>query len=131
MEIAVSHEQGRVPVTVFRIKGAITSNKELEQGAKEAFDAGMRDLLLDLTDVPYIATSGLRALHYIYALLRTDAPAESDEAVQKGIRAGTFTSPHLKLLKPSEHVIEALKVAGYDMFLEIHRDLNRAVASFS
>ena len=130
MEIAVSHQQGRVPVTVFHIKGAITSNQELEQRADEAFGAGMRDLLLDLTDVPYIATAGLRALHSIYTLLRTDAPTESDAAVKKGILAGTFTSPHLKLLKPSAHVMEALKVAGYDMFLEIHRDLKRAVASF-
>lgn len=130
MEIAVVQEQGRVPVTVLRVKGAITSNEELEQQAREVFEAGARDVLLDLSDVPYIATSGLRALHYIYTLLRTDSPAESDEVVKAGIRAGTFKSPHLKLLKPSAHVVEALKVAGYDMFLEIHRDYRAAVASF-
>lgn len=130
MEITVSQEQGPVPVTVFHIKGAITTNEELERHAKAAFDAGTRNILLDMSDVPYIATSGLRALHYIYTLLRTKAPAESDEAVRIGIRAGTFTSPHLKLLKPSAHVIEALRVAGYDMFLEIHRDYRKAIASF-
>jgi hypothetical protein len=130
MEITISQAQGRVPVTVFHIKGAITANEELERRGKEAFDAGTQDMLLDMTDVPYIATSGLRALHALYMLLRTDQPAESDEAVKVGIRAGTFTSPHLKLLKPSAQVMEALKTAGYDMFLEIHQDLKRAVASF-
>jgi hypothetical protein len=130
VDISVSQEQARVPVTVFRVKGAITTSDELESRAREAFDAGTRNLLLDLTDVPYIATSGLRALHNIYTLLRTDSAAESDEAVRVGIASGTFVSPHLKLLKPSAHVLEALKVTGYDMFLEIHRDLKRALASF-
>lgn len=130
MEITVSHEQGRVPITVFRIKGPLTSNEELEQRAKQAFDGGANNILIDLTEVPYIATAGLRALHYLYILLRTNDPAESDAAVQTGIRAGTFTSPHLKLLKPSAHAMQALKVAGYDMFLDIHHDLRSAIASF-
>jgi hypothetical protein len=117
-------------VTVFHVKGPITSNVELEEQAQSAFDAGARKILIDLSEVPYIATYGLRALHFIYTLLRTDAPEESDEAVRKGISAGTFVSPHLKLLKPSTHVIEALRVAGYDMFLEIHRDYKQAIASF-
>jgi STAS domain-containing protein len=130
MEITVSQAQGRVPVTVLHITGAITSSEELEQRAKEAFDAGAKDLLVDLTNVPYIATAGLRALHTIYTQLRTDSPAESDAAVSVGIRDGTFSSPHLKLLKPSPHAMEALHVAGYDMFLEIYQDLQHAVASF-
>lgn len=130
MEIIVSQAQGRVPVTVFRVKGAITSNTELEQQAQAAYDAGARDILIDLADVPYIATYGLRALHFIYTLLRTDAPEEGDEAVRKGISAGTFVSPHLKLLKPAPHAVAALKVAGYDMFLEIHRDYDNAIAAF-
>ena len=130
MEIRISEEQGRVPVTVFHVKGPVTTNEELERYAEDAFNSGMKNLLLDLSDVPYMATSGLRALHNIYTLLRTQSTAESDEAVRVGIASGTFVSPHLKLLKPSAHVLEALKVAGYDMFLEIHRDLKRAVASF-
>jgi hypothetical protein len=130
MDILVSNEQGRVPVTVFHIKGDLTSGEQLQTQAQEAFEDGTRDLLLDLREVPYISSGGLRALHYIYMLLRTDAPEESDEAVRAGIRAGTYTSPHLKLLKPSETVMKALSLAGYDMFLEIHQNLKKAIASF-
>jgi hypothetical protein len=130
MEITVSEEQARVPVTIFKISGAITDNRELEQQAQEVFDRGARNLLLDLSAVPYIATSGLRALHAIYMLLRSDAPEESDAAVKAGIAAGTYLSPHLKLLDPSAHVFEALKASGYDMFLEIHRNHKQALASF-
>jgi hypothetical protein len=36
----------------------------------------------------------------------------------------------LKLLSPTQHVAESLRVAGYDMFLEIHQDRRKAIASF-
>ena len=130
MEVTVSQAQGRVPVTIFHITGAITTNSELEAQAQAAYDGGARNILLDLTEVPYMATAGLRALHAIFTLLRANTPEESDTATKAGIAAGTFTSPHLKLLKPTPHVLEVLKAAGYDMFLEIHRDLDQAVASF-
>jgi len=48
----------------------------------------------------------------------------------QGLRDGTFKSPHLKLLSPSPQVLEVLKIAGVDMFLEVHRELQEAVASF-
>ena len=102
----------------------------MELEAQAAYDAGARNLLLDLAEVPYIATYGLRALHFIYTLLRTSAPEEGDEAVRKGIGAGTFMSTHLKLLKHTAHAVEALKVADYDMFLEIHRDYDKALSAF-
>jgi hypothetical protein len=130
MDMTVSQEQGRVPVTVLHIKGEIRDNREIEARAQAVYDGGARNLLLDLSEVPYMATAGLRALHAIYTMLRTDAPEESDEATKAGIAAGTFVSPHLKLLKPTPHVLEVLRIAGYDMFLEIHRDLKQAIASF-
>ena len=130
MEISVSEQQARIPVTIFKVTGAITDNKELEQQANEAFKQGARNILLDLSGVPYMATSGLRALHAIYMLLRSNAPEETDDAIKSGIAAGTYMSPHLKLLNPSAHVLEALKASGYDMFLEIHRNQKQALASF-
>ena len=130
MDIVVSCKQGRVPVTVFHLKGDLASEEQLQTRVQEAFEAGTRNLLLDLTEVPYVSSRGLRALHYIYMLLRTDAPDESDEAVRAGISTGRYTSPHLKLLKPSKNVMKALSSTGYDMFLEIHQNLKDAIASF-
>jgi anti-anti-sigma factor len=132
MEIAVSHAQGRVPVTVFRIKGGIDVNsyEQLQAQAQAAVKAGARDVLLDLTEVTYISSSGLRAVHHIFTLVRTDSPAESDSALSKGLRDGTWKSPHFKLLNPQPSVLEILKTTGFDMYLEIHRDFKDAVASF-
>lgn len=130
MQINVSQEQARVPVTVFRLNGELTSDAQLQSAAQEAFEAGARNILLDLKEVPYMSSAGLRAIYLIFLMLRGDTPAEREEAMTAGIAAGTFTSPHLKLLNPTQHVLEVLKTAGYDMFLEIHRDYKKALASF-
>jgi anti-anti-sigma factor len=132
MSITVSQQQGKVPVTVFHIEGEVNTNtyEALQTEAHKAFDAGARNLLLDLTKTTYISSAGLRAVHHIFTMLRSDAPGESDEAVSKGLRDGTFKSPHLKLLNPSASVFEVLKTMGFDMYLEIHTKLDQAVASF-
>lgn len=132
LSISTEELQGRVPVTVFHLKGDLDGNtyEQLQRKADEVFLAGARYLLLDLRQVPFVSSAGIRGLHYVFNLLRTDSAAESDQAISKGLRDGTYKSPHLKLLSPNQNVGNLLKVTGYDMFLEIHRDLNEAVKSF-
>ncbi|MBK9714298.1 MAG: STAS domain-containing protein [Kouleothrix sp.] len=130
MEITVSSQQGRVPVTIFHVKGAVTETDGLVQRAEQEIAAGMRFLLVDLSEVPYMATAGLRALDTIYELLRSDTPDESPEALKAGIASGTYKSPHLKLFKPTKHVVEVLKMTGHDMFLDIYYTVQDAIASF-
>ncbi len=132
MDITVSQEQGRVPVTILYLKGRLdsASYEQLQARAREAFDAGARNLVLDLSGVDYMSSAGLRALHSIFFMFRGDSPEESDKEMEKGIAAGTFKSPHLKLVNPSKRVLEALDMAGYDMFLDIRHDQKEAIASF-
>jgi anti-anti-sigma factor len=132
MEITVTQEQGRVPVTVLHVRGdvnASTADQFLEE-AQGAYDDGARDMLIDLSEVSLLSSAGLRALHSIFNMLRSDSPEESDEAVRKGLTDGTFKSPHLKLLSPDKNVTQVLSMAGFDMFLEIYNNLKKAVASF-
>ncbi len=132
MDIVVSQEQGRVPVTVFRIKGRLdaASREKLQAQAQEAIAAGKRNLLIDLSGVDFMSSAGLHALHHILDLLRADLSTEENEAMKKGLRDGTYKSPNLKLLNPNPHVLQTLQIAGFDMFLEIHHNLKDAVASF-
>jgi anti-anti-sigma regulatory factor len=124
--------QGRVPVTIFHLKGDLDGNtyEQLQNKADEVFQAGTRHLILDLSEVPFISSAGIRGLHYVFNLLRTDSVSESDQAISKGLRDGTFKSPHLKLLSPNQNVANLLKVTGYDMFLEVHYKSDEAVKSF-
>jgi anti-anti-sigma factor len=130
MEIAVKHEQGKVPVTVFQLKGDLTAEEPLRSQAEAARNEGTRYLLLDLTNVPYISSAGLRVLHHIYTNLRDQSTAAQTEDIPRGILSGTYHSPNLKLLKPSKNAMKAISVAGFDMFLEIHDDYKKALASF-
>lgn len=125
-------ETHKVPIVVLDIGGEIdaSSYEALEAAAREAYAAGDRYLLLDLTDVPYISSSGLRAMHRIFTLLRSEATAESDAAMRKGLRDGSFTSAHLKLLNPQPAVKDVLKTAGFDMYLEMYNDRAAALAAF-
>jgi anti-anti-sigma factor len=132
MEIMVSQEQGRVPVTVFHIKGDIDANtyEQLESRAERAITAGTKDMLLDLTDVAYVSSAGVRAMNRIFNMLHTDITAGGRAALSKGLRDGTFKSPHLKVLNPSPAVSEVLSATGMDMFLDIRRDAKEALAAF-
>lgn len=130
MEIVISQERGRVPVTVFRLKGDLREDEKLETLVRKSFEAGTRYMLMDLTEVPHVSSRGLRILHQTYTLLRSDARHMSDEAVKQGLRDGTYKSPNLKLLNPSKAVTKVLSLVGYDLFIEIHHDFKEAIASF-
>ncbi|MBN1658103.1 MAG: STAS domain-containing protein [Anaerolineae bacterium] len=129
--VRIIHEKP-VPVTIFQIEGAIDiqSADELLGQARAAFDGGARNLVLDLEQVTFLSSSGLRAIHQIFTLLRDATAADADPAVFQGISAGTYKSPHLKLVKPSSGVLNVLKMSGFDMFLEIYPDQATALASF-
>ena len=132
MEIEVTHREGRIPVALFRVEGSITVDnyERLQQAAEDAVRDGTSNILLDLSDVSMLSSAGLRAIHYLFNLLRSEWPSESSDSVQRGMKDGTFKSPHLKILNPTEHVLSTLKMAGFDMFLEIYSDPQEALASF-
>jgi hypothetical protein len=128
MEITTAKVEARVPVTIFHIEGNFNNNEPLASMAKSAFQEGARYMLIDMSKVPYISSSGLRALHEIYNMLRDST--ETDAEVIQGLRDGSYHSPYLKLLKPSKLTVDVLKTSGFDMFLEIHNNQKKALDSF-
>ena len=131
MEMTVSQEQGRVPVTVFHVTGDLNTEtyEQFQSQAQQAIQSGARYLLLDLSEVPYVSSYGVRAISQVFTWLR-DPQSENDATVSKGVRDGTWKSPHLKLLKPNPRVLKVLTTSGVDMFLEIYDDLQKALAAF-
>lgn len=129
MELSVSQEQGRVPVTVLHVQGNVdsTSYVAFQTRAEELLANGTKDLLIDLRGVHYMSSAGLRSLNHLYNQLRGDV---AQSTVTQGLKSGTYKSEHLKLLAPHARVLETLKMSGFDMFLDIQSDLEKAVASF-
>ena len=132
MEIKVSQEQVRVPVTILKVSGDIDSStyESFEKTAKDAIEGGARYILLDLTKVAFVSSAGLRAIHEIYKVLSAKSPEVSEAEIHKGINAGTYKSPHLKLSNLNEGVDRVLKMAGFDMYLSSYDIQSKALDSF-
>ena len=132
MDVTVTQEQAKVPVTVFHVSGQlnVSTYEALQQRARQAYAAGARDLVIDLSRTTYISSAGIRSISAIFRMVRSSSPAESPEVMEKGLKEGTFKSPHLKLSGATGSVAEVLKLAGVDMFLEIHENIQDALASF-
>jgi anti-anti-sigma factor len=134
MEIKVSTESGRVPVTILHVDGNIDSStyEQFQSTAKKLIEEGARYILVDLSHAPFVSSAGLRALHTLFNELRSRYPQAdlSDEQMKKGISAGTYKSPHLKLLNLSPETKTAFETSGFDMYIDTFTDRNTAVASF-
>ena len=123
MNISISEEQGRIPVTVFHVTGRsnLGNADELTRRVQNSYQGGMRDLILDLSGVDSLTSAGLRAILIIMKLLNTDSrdnPSPGDK------------SQHVKLLSPTEYVLITMKTAGFDRYLDIYESLPEALASF-
>jgi anti-anti-sigma factor len=134
MEIKVSTENGRVPVTILHVDGNIDSAtyQTFQSKVDELIKGGAQYILVDLSHAPYVSSAGFRALHQIFNDLRARHPSSnlSEEEVKKGISAGTYKSPHLKLLNLSKETRTTFEMSGFDMFIETYDDRKKAIASF-
>ena len=134
MDIKVSTENGRVPVTVLHVDGNIDAQtyEQFQTIAQALIGEGAQYLLIDLAHSPFVSSAGLRALHQIFNQLRASDPENqlTDAEVRRGISAGTYKSPHIKLLNLSKETRSAFELGGFDMFIETFDDKEEAIASF-
>ena len=123
---------GRVPVQIMRVHGDLDSStyEAFEAKASELIKSGTQYILIDLAHTPFISSAGLRAIHSIYNQLRAAKPDLSDDEVRKGISAGTYKSPYIKLFNLTTEAGKAFSLGGFDMYIETHDDLLTAIASF-
>ncbi len=136
MEINVSKEQGAVPVRVIHIKGDLDASSYLElvKTARELYDAGAQNLLLNLTDLAFISSAGLASLHIITKMFRGEKSDPGDgwgayKEIDRDRESGMQS--HVKLLNPSPDVDNVLDTVGFKQFFEVFSDLEEAVQSYS
>jgi anti-anti-sigma factor len=112
--VQISQAQGRIPVTIFRLQDRINLGNftELEEAANEAYQNGMRDLVLDLGQTVSLTSIGIRAIVIIHKMLSRDG------------------GNHLKIANPMGYIREMLDIAGVTQQIEIYNSVDEAVASF-
>jgi anti-anti-sigma regulatory factor len=136
MNITVEEVQGRVSVAIMATHGDIDASNYLElvHRAQALVHGGVKNLLLDLGDSPFLSSSGLVALHSIALLLRgKKAPDpengwEAIHSMENDIENGL--QKHIKLLNPQPRVDKTLERTGLKQFFEIYTDRDEALASF-
>lgn len=136
MDILVSQAQGKVPVAILQLKGDLdaSSYQALISEAQKLYDAGNRNLLLDLTGLAFISSAGLASLHIIAKMYRGEKATTGEDgwdtfrAIDHDRESGMQT--HVKLLNPSPDVDGVLDTVGFKQFFEIYSNRDEAVNSF-
>jgi anti-anti-sigma regulatory factor len=136
MDISVSQVQGNVPVTVMKLDGQLDGQnyQELIAKARELYNAGARDFVLDLSGLTYISSAGLVALHSVALLVKGEELPDTEQGWSAYRSMGRTTASgqqaHLKLLNPSEEVRNVLDMVGFGNVFQIFTDADEAVKSF-
>jgi anti-anti-sigma regulatory factor len=136
MDIIISQAEGRVPVTIVALQGELDASNYLDlvARAKDLYEAGTRDLLMELTELSFMASSGLVALHSVALIMRGEEPPDPEHgwgafrALAKDKEGGY--EPHCKLCNPQPSVAKTLEMTGFSTFLEVHSDPEVAIAAF-
>lgn len=136
MNISVSQAQGNGPVSILKLDGQLDGQnyQELINKAQELYSVGARDFLLDLSDLTYISSAGLVALHSVALLARGEEMPDTEggwsayRSLGRSAEAGM--QKHVKLLNPRAEVMSVLDMVGFGNVFEIYTDLDQAINSF-
>jgi len=99
-------------VMVVEVHGRIDSSTaaEFDQAVMDLIEQGKKNLVLDLSDVEFLSSAGLRTM------------VSGRKAVQP--------SGAIKLAGPSQRVKDTLEIAGLDVLFESYADRESAVGSY-
>jgi anti-anti-sigma regulatory factor len=138
MNITVQQVQGKVPVTIMQLQGELDASCYLDviEKARELFQAGTRDLLLDLGEMPFMSSSGLVSLHNIAMLMRGEKPPDPEagwgamHSMADTVESASGYEVHCKLLSPHPRVEKTLTITGFNNIFEVFTNREEAIASF-
>jgi anti-anti-sigma factor len=113
--VEISQANGRVPITIFRLRERIhlENFSKLENLVKDTYQAGTRNIIIDLEQSNSLTSIGLRAFVVIHKILAQDDNAK-----------------HLKVAGATTMIREIMQVTGISEFIDVYDTVEEAVASF-
>ena len=136
MNITSTQKQGRVLVTILQLTGKLDGSNymQLVDEARRTYLNGAQNLLIDLSNLTYLSSAGIAAIHKA-ALIYRGLPVAVEESGWASYHAidrdrGSGVQSHVKLLSPQPEVANILDISGFKSLFEIHSNLESAVASF-
>ena len=136
MEIIISQNQDTSPVTVMQLQGALdgSSYEKFVTEAQNLYDAGTRNLILDMNGLTFLSSAGLAGLHRIARVFGGEDRSTIEEGWSAihtlGKKRDSGFKNHVKLLNPNKKIQDVLDTVGFKTFFEIYADIHPAIASF-
>jgi anti-anti-sigma regulatory factor len=135
MALTVEEAQGRVLVTVLAIQGDLdySNYQEVIERVQVLFGGGCRHLVIDLSEVPFIASSGLIALHSAVLVMDGQSAPDTESGWQAFHDLGSGVSDvqtNVKLVGLRPRVEQTLQRTALLRYFETFEDRAAAIDSF-
>lgn len=136
LQTTVEHVEARVPVTVVALDGELDASnfESVIDEVRGLYAAGDRTLLLDLSGLRFMASSGLVALHGIVLVMHGDEPPDLEggwsafHALTNAVD-GAERQAEVQLCGAQPAVIRVLERTGLDRLFVSHPDRATAIAA--
>ncbi len=138
MEIGTYPIADPVPVQVMSLSGELDASNYLDviERVRQLYEGGTRQLVIDLSNVSFLSSSGLVALHSAALVMRGDEPPSPDlgwsafHAIASDVEQEGFETC-CTLVNPQSRVRKSLEMTGFSAFLHIYDDVDAAVQAFA
>ena len=114
-----------------KLKGDVNASNFMEvvDKAQAVYDNPARHLIIDLSEVPSISSTGHVAIHKI-ALIYSGVPQNVEANENPDFTHSSQARKYVRLVSPQPAVDESLTKAGMKLFFKVFNDLESAIQSF-
>lgn len=136
MDMKSSVVPGKPATIILDLDGELDASNYLDviERVHQLYSDGARQLVIDLSDLSFLSSSGLVALHSAALVMRGEEPPGPElgwsafHAIATDVEQGFETC--CKLVNPQGRVRKTLEMTGFNAFLEVFDDTDAAVRSF-
>lgn len=136
MDMKSSVVPGKPATIILDLDGELDASNYLDviERVHQLYSDGARQLVIDLSDLSFLSSSGLVALHSAALVMRGEEPPGPElgwsafHAIATDVEQGFEAC--CKLVNPQGRVRKTLEMTGFNAFLEVFDDTDAAVRSF-
>ena len=128
LDISSSQIQGDVSVTILHLKGPLdrSTDEQLLDRTHQSYEDGARYLLLDLSEVEMLTSSGLHAIHTIFRLFTP----QNELDLMHEHKDEPYKSPYFKIICPNPQIYYVLNITGFVQNIFVFNNTEDAIKSF-
>lgn len=127
----IDRVEGPVPVTILSLDGELDASnfQSVIDTARQLYDEGTRNLVIDLENLRFMASSGLVTLHSIVRIMQGQEPVDPEGGWQALHSNVDEKQTVVRLAGPQPAVERVLARTGLDRLFVVHADRDAAVAA--